>query len=157
MSVIGIAVSIVILVIAYRIFDGAGGSAKVGDIEVSVDSRNAQAKEVALSTEKNIEKKKLSKQFVRKFSFKNHSCDINTDTSVQGCVDAGFLLTGMTGEVNFTSKDRCGSNFVSFEKINDTCGNIKAHLQGCGYDSTNTCISHAFLKGNITLLGYKFE
>jgi len=37
-SVFGIAVAIVILVIAYRIFDGASGVAKFGEIEVKVGS-----------------------------------------------------------------------------------------------------------------------
>lgn len=39
-SLIGVAVSIVILVIAYRVFSGAEGKAKLGNIEVSVSSNN---------------------------------------------------------------------------------------------------------------------
>ena len=39
LSVIGIAITVVILVMAYRIYDGAAGTAKVGDIEVTVDSK----------------------------------------------------------------------------------------------------------------------
>lgn len=38
-SVIGVAVTVVILVMAYRIYDGAGATAKVGDIEVTVDPK----------------------------------------------------------------------------------------------------------------------
>jgi len=157
MSVIGIAVAVVILVIAYRIFDGAGGSAKVGDIEVKVESQSKSNTKTSESVIKEPAKKKVTKQFIRKFDFKNFTCDVNENTSLQGCVDSGFTLTGMVGEVNFKSKDRCGSNFINFEKINDTCGNINAHLQGCGYDADKICISHAFLKGAITLQGYQLE
>ena len=155
MSVIGVAVSVVILVIAYRIYDGSGGSAKVGDIEIKVDSQVSRTSDVPVS-DSNQFKDKVVKQFIRSFNFKNHACDTNAKTSVQRCVDAGYKLSGMVGEVEFSSKDRCGSNFIGFEKIDELCGNINVHLQGCGYDAMNNCISHAFIKGNITLEGYKY-
>jgi len=157
MSTIGVAVAIVILVIAYRIFDGAGGSAKVGEIEVTVDSKNVQSNKISVSTEKTPLNKKVTKEFVRSFEFKDFKCDVNNNVSAQGCVDSGFTLSGMVGEVSFKSKDRCGSNFVGFEKLNKSCGSINAQLQGCGYDAEKNCISHAFLKGSITLQGYKLE
>ena len=156
MSFIGIAVSIVILVIAYRIYDGSGGSAKVGDLEITVDS---QSSETTLSNNSEPEKNKILMQFVRNFNFKNHKCDTNITTSVKRCVDAGYALSGigMIGEAEFSSKDRCGSRFIGFEKIDESCGNINVQLQGCGYDAMNVCISHAFIKGSITLEGYKIE
>ncbi len=164
LTVIGGAVAVVILVIAYRVFEGAGATAKLGEIEVSVDARvdshvdnSAPAETQPVNVEKPSAKKKIEKQFPRGFDFKDITCDVNSPISAQYCVDSPYLLDGLAGEVEFTSKDRCGSRFVNFEKTSDRCGNVNVVLQGCGYDAEKICISHAFLRGNISLLGYTLQ
>jgi len=156
LTIIGGAVAIVILVIAYRVFEGAGATAKVGEIEVSVDARTPVDTQ-SLIVEKAEPKKKDEKQFSRSFDFKDITCDVNNPVSAQYCVDSPFILEGLVGEVEFSSKDRCGSRFVNFEKVNDRCGNVNVVLQGCGYDAEKVCISHAFLRGSVTLQGYTLQ
>lgn len=156
LTFIGGAIAVVILVIAYRVFEGAGATAKVGDIEVSVDAQSPSENRPA-SVEKPVLKKKDQKQFSRSFDFKDITCDVNNAVSAQYCVDSPYLLEGLAGNVEFSSKDRCGSRFVNFEKINDRCGNVNVVLQGCGYDAQKVCISHAFLRGSITLQGYTLQ
>jgi len=165
LTIIGGAVAVVILVIAYRVFQGAGATAKVGEIEVSVDARvDAHAdSRVPVETQpvvvvkKPESKKKVEKQFSRRFDFKDITCDVNSPISAQYCVDSPYLLDGLAGEVEFLSKDRCGSRFVNFEKTSDRCGNVNVVLQGCGYDAQKVCISHAFLRGSVTLQGYALQ
>lgn len=160
LTVIGGAVAVVILVIAYRVFEGAGATAKVGEIEVSVDARvdsGVPVETQPVNVEKPVANKKVKKQFSRRFDFKDIACDVNNPISAQYCVDSPYLLDGLAGEVEFTSKDRCGSRFVNFEKTSDRCGNVNVVLQGCGYDAEKICISHAFLRGNITLQGYALQ
>lgn len=152
-SIIGLSVALVILVMAYRFSGGAGGTAKIGEIEISVDANSQIESPVPVNAHPKSEK--ITKQFVRDFDFTNHSCGIDTDISVQKCVDAGYRLMGMTGQVTFTSKDRCGSRFISFNATNDNCGDLTVHLQGCGFDSLNTCKGNAYLRGNIVLQGNK--
>jgi len=160
LTIIGGSVAVVILVIAYRVFEGAGATAKVGEIEVSVDAREDARGAVEtqpVNVETPVAKKKVEKQFSRRFDFKDITCDVNSPISAQYCVDSPYLLDGLAGEVEFTSKDRCGSRFVNFEKTSDRCGNVNVVLQGCGYDAEKICVSHAFLRGNITLQGYALQ
>ncbi|MDH5517691.1 MAG: hypothetical protein OEY36_07715 [Gammaproteobacteria bacterium] len=155
-SVIGLSVAVVIMVMAYRFLIGASGTAKFGDIEITVDpeiTTNLTTEVSDSSDQGNI--KKESKQFVRSFDFTNHSCGTNADTHVKKCVDAGYQLVGMVGEPEIKTKDRCGSNIIGFNVTNNNCGNLTVHLQGCGFDQLNTCKGHAYLRGNIVLQGYK--
>lgn len=157
-TLIGIAIVIVILAIALRISEGAGGFVKALGIELAVDSSesvNNTAQPVNNTVGSN--KKKILEEFKHSFAFKNRACDADADASTQRCVTAGYILDGIVGDVKITKHDRCGSAYVSFEKVTETCGNINVNLKGCGFDSLGDCVSSAVLEGELVLQGYKFE
>ena len=99
--------------------------------------------------------KKVSKNFKRDFSFEDHHCSVNEERSSSLCADAGFVFTGIVGQPSYSSKDNCGSQFVSFnaDPNNKQCGVFKVKLVGCGHDWLKTCKGHAWIKGSVTLSG----
>ena len=98
---------------------------------------------------------KVSKDFTRKYSFEDHHCSVNEERTSSLCADAGFTFTGIKGQPSYSSKDNCGSQFVSFEQDpnNKQCGIFKVRLVGCGHDSFKICKGHAYIKGSVTLSG----
>lgn len=101
------------------------------------------------------ETQKVSNNFTRDFAFEDHHCSVNEERTSSLCADAGFTFTGMVDQPSYTSKDKCGSQFVSFNQDpnNKQCGIFKVKLVGCGHDWLKTCKGHAYIKGRVTLSG----
>lgn len=99
----------------------------------------------------------ITETFSRDFSFEDHRCSVDEPKSSSVCVDAGYKFEGMVGQPVYSSKDSCGSHFLSIERDSNNvqCGVFKVQLVGCGHDSLKICKGHAWIKGTVEISGTK--